>query len=60
VHVFGLHFASIDIRREVLYTVRFWTRSWRKILPKEYPGLGAQEKMMVLASINESLNTTGI
>jgi len=60
VHVFGLHFASIDIRQESSVHSKILDKIAEagKILPKEYPGLGAHEKMKVLASINESLTTT--
>jgi phosphoenolpyruvate carboxylase len=58
VHVFGLHFASLDIRQEssvhnmVLETIA----EKENLIPKNYKGLSAEEKMNVLGNISGKAN----
>ena len=59
VHVFGLHFASLDIRQEssihasVLETIA----EKDSVLPKNYPSLSAPEKIELLMSAEADINT---
>jgi len=50
VHVFGLHFASLDIRQEgsIHNTVLEAIKEKEKLLPENYPDLNEQQKIEVL------------
>jgi phosphoenolpyruvate carboxylase len=60
VHVFGLHFASLDIRQEstihniVLETIAAETN----FLPKDYAGSNAEQKVDVLTHINTTITNS--
>ena len=55
VHVFGLHFASLDIRQEssVHNTVLEAIAAQGNILPSSYPQMNVEEKIKVLTENNE-------
>ena len=51
IHVFGLHFASLDIRQESkVHTAVLEKLSERKILPENYPTLSDDEKINILTT----------
>lgn len=54
IHVFGLHFASLDVRQEssVHNTVLEAIAATENSLPKNYASLSEAEKIRVLASVN--------
>jgi len=58
VEVFGLHFASLDIRQEssVHSTVLETIAEKEKVLPPNYSELSEQEKIDVLTNISDSAN----
>lgn len=58
VHVFGLHFASLDVRQEssVHNTVLEAVAEKENILPKNYKTLNADEKIEILGNINAPAN----
>jgi phosphoenolpyruvate carboxylase len=57
VHVFGLHFASLDIRQEssVHNTVLEAIAAEGKVLPSSYRGMNAEEKILLLTQKKEFL-----
>ncbi|RYG04423.1 MAG: phosphoenolpyruvate carboxylase, partial [Chitinophagaceae bacterium] len=59
VHVFGLHFASLDIRQESSIHGKALEEIAEKedILPKDYAKKSAEEKMQILTSIKGKANT---
>jgi phosphoenolpyruvate carboxylase len=58
VHVFGLHFASLDIRQEstVHNSVLELIAEKEDVLPKDYALLGDDEKVSILTNISKSAN----
>ncbi|MEI6947072.1 phosphoenolpyruvate carboxylase [Paraflavisolibacter sp. H34] len=58
VHVFGLHFASLDIRQESTVHNRVMEAVAEKegLLPKNYAGLSAEEKMEALLNASGKTN----
>src|SRR6478735_440517 len=58
VHVFGLHFASLDVRQESsIHNKVLTTISLKEgVLPENYGSLNEQEKMQVLTHISQPVN----
>lgn len=59
VYVFGLHFASLDVRQEssVHNTVLEAIAAKDNVLPKDYPSLSAEEKINVLMTTEADISS---
>lgn len=61
IEVFGLHFASLDVRQESGVHGKFLdTLAGKGILPAEYPKLSDEEKIKVLSDINVTVDPMSI
>jgi phosphoenolpyruvate carboxylase len=58
VHVFGLHFASLDVRQEssIHNNILELIAEKEEVLPKDYASLNDEEKIKVLTSVSKQAN----
>lgn len=58
IQVFGLHFASLDIRQDssIHEKILNWLAEKNTILPKDYASLSEDKKIEVLSSINQTVD----
>lgn len=60
IEVFGLHFASLDIRQDSSVHGKLFNSLAGKVLPEDYPSLSEEEKIALLMDIKEPLDADAL